>query len=603
MTCPVCHANMVAHARYCGGCGAAIAPTKSAQFPAQAQVDMIGKEIVGRYRISAKLGEGGMGAVYLAEQISLKRTVALKVLKPEMSVNRDLVRRFNAEAELAAKLNHPHTVTLFDFGQDEAGTLFIAMECIEGRSLREALVHEGPFPLQRIVSIASQICSSLSDAHSHGIIHRDLKPDNVMLSKRGRKVDQVTVLDFGIAKLRGLEGDITQQAMTQVGDMLGTPQYMAPEQIRGGDIDARTDIYALGVLLYEMTTARMPFDGKTIMELLSKHLTETPIAPVLRRPELSIHPGLSELIMQCLEKSLDDRPKTMDDVEEQLLSLASMQALPTAQQTEAPAPQWAATSPVAATVMATSASAGVLQPVVHTAPQPVTPNPDSGRQEAPAYALPTAQQAGRTTDAGQHTLTTRPKSKSIWLVPTLLILLAAGGAALYYTVLRPSEEHQDDTVASPEHKQHQEEPRGTGFRYVDSAYGYTIQVPPGFTGSGDSDGLATFVGTVAGEPQTIAAKAWKGNKYYSETEIQNELTTFLPGMGFSVKNSKWESFQELRVLHGEAIAANAYGEFMLAHEGSTYFFVIVSGPQIPSKEIKSFRSALLSKHIHPPHGF
>lgn len=281
----------------------------------------IGREVAGRYRILTKLGEGGMGAVYKAEQISLKRTVALKVLRPELSAEPGMVRRFNAEAELAARLSHPNTVTLFDFGQDADGCLFIAMEYLEGVSLREVLTREGALVPGRALAICEQLCASLADAHSRGIVHRDLKPDNVMLVQRGRQTDVVRVLDFGIAKLREEQGDVTAMPMTRAGDLIGTPQYMAPEQIRGETVDARTDVYALGAMLYEMVTGRLPFEAPTLMAILSKHLTEMPVPPRERRPDLRIPPSLSQLIMDALQKEPARRPATMDAFADRLARL------------------------------------------------------------------------------------------------------------------------------------------------------------------------------------------------------------------------------------------------------------------------------------------
>ncbi|HEU0033460.1 MAG TPA: serine/threonine-protein kinase [Kofleriaceae bacterium] len=275
---------------------------------------MIGREIAGRYRVVSKLGEGGMGAVYKAEQISLKRTCAIKLLRPDVSgagMQQMMLRRFNAEAEAVAKLSHPNTVNIYDFGQDTDGTFFIAMEFVEGRSLRETIHAEAPFPPRRALAIAAQVAASLTDAHAANIVHRDLKPDNVMLQTRGRQRDVVRVLDFGIAKLRD-EGRATQAAMTQAGDMLGTPQYMAPEQIRGERIDGRTDVYALGCMLYEMVTGRMPFEAPTVMALLSKHLLEQPPAPSQRRPDLLIPPAVDELIMTAMHKDANARPPTME---------------------------------------------------------------------------------------------------------------------------------------------------------------------------------------------------------------------------------------------------------------------------------------------------
>ncbi|HUS68438.1 MAG TPA: protein kinase [Kofleriaceae bacterium] len=350
-SCPKCRTALSPDARFCVVCGAAQASTApSRQHAALAPEDagssgFIGREVGGRYRIHTKLGEGGMGAVYRAEQISLKRTVALKVLRPELSADASLVRRFNAEAELAAKLNHPNTVTLYDFGQDADGSLFIAMEFLEGRSLRQVLHKEGAMSPARALAIVDQVCASLSDAHTRGIVHRDLKPDNVMLVQVGRQSDAVRVLDFGIAKLRDEQGDMTQMPMTRAGDLLGTPQYMAPEQIRGEAVDARTDVYALGAMLYEMVTGRLPFEAPSLMGILGKHLTELPVPPHQRRPELGIPLELSTLILDALAKEPSARPATMDAMAERLSALgltpptSGVRSAPGGFSASAPAPQ------------------------------------------------------------------------------------------------------------------------------------------------------------------------------------------------------------------------------------------------------------------------
>jgi serine/threonine-protein kinase len=323
VNCPHCATPLAADARFCPACGKATAPTESgSSWPnsAGAAPDLVGKTIAGRYRIVAKLGEGGMGAVYRGEQMSLKRAVAVKLLRPELSTNQMILQRFNAEAQAVAKLSHPNTVNIYDFGQDTDGSLFIAMEFIEGRSLREAVQREGPFPPSRALQIATQVAASLSDAHAHNIVHRDLKPDNVMLQDRGKHKDVVRVLDFGIAKLRD-DSRATQAAMTQAGDMLGTPQYMAPEQIKGEPIDGRTDVYALGCMIYEMVTARLPFEAPTVMAMLSKHLMEMPPPPSQRRPELRLPPAIDQLVMSALAKEPRHRPPTMDAYAEMVSGL------------------------------------------------------------------------------------------------------------------------------------------------------------------------------------------------------------------------------------------------------------------------------------------
>jgi eukaryotic-like serine/threonine-protein kinase len=330
VNCPHCNTPNPDDARFCAACGRATSMTEPSFTGMRAVPDLIGKEIAGRYRILSKLGEGGMGAVYKAEQISLKRQCAVKLLRSEVASTPNVLTRFNAEATACAKLSHPNTVGIYDFGQDTDGTFFIAMEFVEGKSLRETIQSEAPFPIRRALQIASQVAASLTDAHAHSIVHRDLKPDNVMLQTRGRQRDIARVLDFGIAKLRD-EGRATQAAMTQAGDMLGTPQYMAPEQIKGEQIDGRTDIYALGCMIYEMVTARLPFEAPTIMAMLSKHLMEMPPSPSQRRPDLGIPPHIDHLVMTAIAKDKNQRPPSMEMFGEQLAAMLAQMPSDSAQ--------------------------------------------------------------------------------------------------------------------------------------------------------------------------------------------------------------------------------------------------------------------------------
>jgi serine/threonine-protein kinase len=426
VTCPHCATQLAGGARFCPACGKATAPTDSGSWPRPegAAPDLIGREIAGRYRILAKLGEGGMGAVYRGEQMSLKRAVAVKLLRPELGANQMILRRFNAEAEAVAKLSHPNTVNIYDFGQDTDGSLFIAMEFIEGRSLRSAISKEGPFHPARAIAIALQVAASLSDAHAHAIVHRDLKPDNVMLQDRGRQKDVVRVLDFGIAKLRD-DSRATQQAMTQAGDMLGTPQYMAPEQIRGEAIDGRTDIYALGCMIYEMVTGRMPFEAPTIMAILSKHLLEQVVPPSQRRPELALPAAIDQLVLGAMAKDPRSRPATMDQFGELLQALlASLPADPNR-------------SGAAPLGLPQSAVQNVATPPAHSAFQPPTPPPPGhavyGAPNAPAPTpapfAPHAPPPGYARPAIPPTMPVgaQPAAKSRTPLYIVLAVLALGG--------------------------------------------------------------------------------------------------------------------------------------------------------------------------------
>ncbi len=450
MNCPNCKAGNAEDARFCGSCGHTLAATEASSSKLAATgigeaPSLIGREIAGRYRVQAKLGEGGMGAVYKAEQISLKRQCAVKLLRPEVAGSQMLLRRFNAEAELVAKLSHPNTVNIYDFGQDSDGTLFIAMEYIEGKSLRDVIHQEAPLPLRRALTIASQVAASLVDAHAHSIVHRDLKPDNVMLQDRGRQKDVVRVLDFGIAKLRD-ENRQSQMAMTQAGDMLGTPQYMSPEQIRGENIDGRTDIYSLGGLLYEMVTGRLPFEAPTVMALLSKHLLETIVPPSQRRPDLNIPPEIDALILRAMQKDAAARPPTMEQFGEEIANALAMfpgdaprtaqaTAQATAQRsavhTPAPMPVPMMSAPTAAvggppTPQHAFPPVNQTTPVGYTPPYP-PPQPSSYNPHAQVHAQPT-----------QMARPSGGPPVALWVLFGLLIV-AGVSIGVYFGVVRKSD--------------------------------------------------------------------------------------------------------------------------------------------------------------------
>ena len=226
----------------------------------------LGKVIDGRYEIQQRVGEGGMGVVYKARQMSIDRIIALKMLNQQMQGDQQWVQRFYNEAKACSRLQHPNTIRMFDFGQTQEGRLFMTMEFLDGISLRDALAR-GPLAPQRVVKILIQCCASLAEAHSIGIIHRDIKPDNVFLLNMAGSPDFVKLLDFSVAKL--LEGD---RMKTQAGVVFGTPQYMSPEQGRGLPLDARSDLYALGVLAFEMLTGNVPFNDDNPMTVIQMHL-------------------------------------------------------------------------------------------------------------------------------------------------------------------------------------------------------------------------------------------------------------------------------------------------------------------------------------------
>ncbi|HXU67865.1 MAG TPA: serine/threonine-protein kinase [Polyangia bacterium] len=262
---------------------------------------LVGKTLADRFEILERIGEGGTGVVYRAKQLSVDRTIAIKVLGAHVSTDPSWVKRFHNEARAASRLDHPNTVRLIDFGQTKEGLLFIAMEFLSGRSLRTEIERLGRLPPNRVLRIVSQMCASLSEAHNQGIIHRDIKPDNVYLVDMKGAGDYVKVLDFSVAKL-----DAPDAQVTRAGVVFGTPQYMSPEQGRGVPLDARSDIYAVGVVAYEMLTGKPPFDAKIPTEVVMMHLRDRP-APLQGLP-----PQLTTIVMKALEKDAASRQQSAE---------------------------------------------------------------------------------------------------------------------------------------------------------------------------------------------------------------------------------------------------------------------------------------------------
>ncbi len=254
----------------------------------------IGETLVGRYRLDRLVGKGGMGKVYRATQFPLNRPVAVKILNPDFQrKDPQFVRRFFLEAASAAQLTHPNTITVFDYGESEAGELFISMEFLEGRPLSRLIHLEGPFEGERVMHVAMQICRALREAHTKGIIHRDLKPGNILVDGTLGK-SSVKIIDFGLARLTHIEG------MTATGMILGTPEYMAPEQIQGRPIDARTDIYALGAVIYHALVGQPPFGGDSAIAIGFKHCNETLVPP--RHIKHDVPEAWSQLVMRAMAK-------------------------------------------------------------------------------------------------------------------------------------------------------------------------------------------------------------------------------------------------------------------------------------------------------------
>jgi eukaryotic-like serine/threonine-protein kinase len=273
---------------------------------------LIGRVISGRFKITALIARGGMGKVYRAEQAPLGRICAIKVLNPSYAGEHDpeFHKRFFLEASVASKLTHPNTVTIFDYGRTEDDVYYMAMEYLEGHTLHRAIRDAGYLPEKRVVHIARQICRALREAHSVGVIHRDLKPANIFLVEHGDEADFVKVLDFGLVKNVADKGE----DLTQTGMFMGSPKYMAPEQIRGDRVDARTDIYALGIILYEMLTGKVPFDRPSSVNILMAHVHEDPLPMREMNPQISVSAAAEETVAGCMAKNPDRRLRSMDEV-------------------------------------------------------------------------------------------------------------------------------------------------------------------------------------------------------------------------------------------------------------------------------------------------
>jgi len=282
-------------------------------------------ETVGNYRVVAKLGEGAMGVVFLAEHPIIGRKAALKVIHPEHARNPEVVARFVTEATAINRVGHPHIVEVTDFGTTPGGDFYFAMEYLEGVALSDVIAKEAPLAPARALTIAAQIADALGASHAHGVIHRDLKPDNVFLVPRGDDPAFVKVLDFGLAKL--VSHDVARRFDTRTGVVLGTPYYMSPEQCEGSkEIDHRADVYSLGVVLFEMLTGRLPFGGAGYGEVLMQHLVRRP--PSIRSvvPELPEH--IDAILQRALAKAPGERFATMEQFREALLQPAAAPAPP-----------------------------------------------------------------------------------------------------------------------------------------------------------------------------------------------------------------------------------------------------------------------------------
>jgi serine/threonine-protein kinase len=305
VSCPRCAVPCDEGHRFCFACGAELAAQPAHEDP------LVGRTLPGGYRVTHLVGVGGMGRVYCAEQVALGRTVAVKVVHPSLADEELTSARFLNEARAASRLSHPNSVAIFDFGRTDDGRPYIVMEYLRGRDLGRVAADEGPLPLPRVVDALRQTLGALEEAHALGIVHRDLKPDNVVLEPLRSGLDFVKVVDFGLAKIRQEDAQARGAgALTGPGLVCGTPEYMSPEQSRGDPLDGRSDLYSVGVVLFELLTGRVPFVADTATKTLLLHLTEPAPDPRDVAPDRAIPASFADVTARALAKACEDRFQT-----------------------------------------------------------------------------------------------------------------------------------------------------------------------------------------------------------------------------------------------------------------------------------------------------
>jgi serine/threonine protein kinase len=300
MKCPKCQTENPSGSGFCNSCGMQLIPsqvipyTKTETVVTPKKSLTIGSTFAGRYQIIEELGKGGMGSVYKVLDKELREKVALKLLKPEIASDDQVIERFRNELKFARKITHKYVCRMFHLGKYK-DTPYITMEYVSGEDLKSTLRRVGHLSTGKSVNIAKQVIEGLTEAHKLGVVHRDLKPQNIMIDKKGHS----HIMDFGIAR------SLKTKGVTTTGMMIGTPDYMSPEQVDGLEVDPRSDIYAMGVILYEMLTGDVPFEGKTPISIALKHKTEIPREPKEFNPQ--IPDELNQLVMKCLEKKREKR--------------------------------------------------------------------------------------------------------------------------------------------------------------------------------------------------------------------------------------------------------------------------------------------------------
>jgi eukaryotic-like serine/threonine-protein kinase len=439
MECPACHTPNNDGARFCAKCGALLpaSPTEEAD-------PLIGAVVGGRFRITGVLGEGGMGRVYTGEQQmgTSVRKVAVKTLLSQYARDPQVLARFMRECGTVSELEHPNTIKVYDFGQTNTGELYIAMELLSGKSL-EAALERGALPPERVDRILGQVCGSLEEAHNKGIVHRDLKPANIYLSTRAGEDDYVKVLDFGIAK-KDDKNSKAEQKLTQQGTVLGTPPYMSPEQFKGHELDARSDIYSLAVMTYEMLTGRLPFDADTPWAWATQHMTAQPFPFEMIPLGSAIPPKMKAAVMRALAKDKAHRQQTVREFYEEL-TLGALRVSGLGPRSSLPE---GASSSGGGAFMQGRPGGGQTQvgePMFAGGPVPGRTMPDTGNLPAYPGVMPTNQGYAPAhhvpTGSGQVFAPPpmAPKKSSAGLIIAVIALALISAVVVVVVVLRPQD--------------------------------------------------------------------------------------------------------------------------------------------------------------------
>lgn len=407
-SCPTCGSEWTLGEAFCPFDGARLVETPSL-LPAPPD-PWLGKVLDGRYRLESLLGSGGMGYVYRARHEKLGNEVAIKILRDSEAANDETVERFRREAQSASFIGHPGIVRVIDFGVAAGGAHYMVMELLDGEDVSRRLSTAGPFPVQSAVKLLLEACEALEAAHRAGIVHRDLKPENLFLARLPEGGERLKVVDFGLAKMSDVERPGVRGAkLTKTGTVFGTPKYMPPEQALGKGADARSDVYSLGCIAYEMLTGVAPFDAENYLGIVNQHLFDPPPPFATANPSLSIPYALEAVIMQALAKKPEERIQSMESFALEIARAAGIELRPSLV-------AHSVTLPDVSSRGSTSARPG---------PRSVAPAVPSVRPSSRPLRIDESDELGNAK---------LPSKRSSWLVPVVLVLVATAAVSVYLLV-------------------------------------------------------------------------------------------------------------------------------------------------------------------------